>query len=168
MKRLSLVALIALCAVAAACGGNSYGNKNDFNGSGGGGNLSLTDPTPSATPASSLGSRQPGAPSPVAKPVQSQAPPAAHFAIAINGDNSGQPAFMPLAAEVYTGTIITFTNRDSVPRSVVSDPGDPASFNSGPIAPGASWTYTANVAGKFNYHDGTRPYAVAYFQAVAH
>jgi plastocyanin len=97
-------------------------------------------------------------PAPTAKPV------AQNFSIGINGDNSGSPQFNPPAARVYTGTIIVFTNKDSVPRSVVSDNG---TFNSGPIAPGATWNYTAAIVGTFNYHDGTRPYAVAYFQVIS-
>jgi len=46
---------------------------------------------------------------------------------------------------------------------VVSDTG---AFDSGPIAPGATWNYTANTVGTYHYHDGTRPYAVAYFEVV--
>jgi hypothetical protein len=47
---------------------------------------------------------------------------------------------------------------------VVSDSG---TFNSGPIAPGGTWSYSVGPAGTYNYHDGTRPYAVASFQAVS-
>jgi plastocyanin len=91
--------------------------------------------------------------------------PAAQFEVTIAGDNTGQPQFNPSPVRVYTGTIVVFTNTDTVTRSVVADHG---AFSSGPIPPGKSWNYTAATAGTFDYHDGTRPYAVGTVQVVAH
>jgi plastocyanin/predicted small secreted protein len=76
--------------------------------------------------------------------------------IGINSDTSGVPQFDPPVAAVYAGSLVRFQNNDSAPRSVVAGDG---SFDSGPIAPGASWDHRADAAGSFNYTDGTRPYA---------
>lgn len=77
--------------------------------------------------------------------------------IQIQGDRVGS-AFKPVVAVVFVGSIAKWTNTDTKARSVEAD-GD--EFTSGPIAPGAAWSYTTTKPGKFNYHDGTRPYAVA-------
>ena len=150
----------------AACGGTSYGStplvgSGSANAALGGGTPTPTAaPTAQPTQAAVVTSAPVSTPPPTPKPT----PQAAAFAIGIFGDNSNQPQFNPPAARVYTGTVITFTNHDSVARSVVSDNG---AFDSGPIAPGGTWKYTAATVGTFNYHDGTRPYAVAYFQVVS-
>ena len=137
-----------------ACGESTVGSKKLFNNLHGGGSALGNEASPSPSPASqaSAGSK-----------LSVAAPQAQHFTIAINSDTSNQPQFNPPAARVYTGTIISFVNHDTVARSVVSDTG---AFDSGPIAPGATWNYTANTVGTYHYHDGTRPYAVAYFEVV--
>jgi plastocyanin len=99
--------------------------------------------------------------------AQQQAVQAATLTVAVNGDSSGGPSqFDPSQTRVYQGSFIKWVNKDSVPRSVESDDG--TTFSSGPIGPGASWTYTAKTPGLFNYHDGTRPYAVATLEVVKH
>ena len=169
IRLLSAAAVFTMVAVA-GCGGSSYGSTPLVGSSGGQAALGSSTPTPTATPAPAQTAVQTAPPAQTSAPVATARPTppptqkAAPFAIAINGDNTSKPQFDPPAAKVYTGTVITFTNRDSVPRSVVSDNGV---FNSGPIAPGATWQYTAATVGTFNYHDGTRPYAVAYFQVVS-
>ena len=157
------IAIVAGALAVAGCGGTSYGST-PLNGSKGSQAAALGNgtPTPDATAPPQATSQPATQTAPPAHTV-APTPQAAAFAIAVNGDNSGQPQFNPPAARVYVGTVITFTNHDSVARSVVSDSG---TFDSGPIAPGGSWKYTAAAAGTFNYHDGTRPYAVAYFQVV--
>lgn len=84
------------------------------------------------------------------------APPAANaFEIKIQADQAGTQ-FEPRVAQVFAGTPVKWVNTDSVARSVeFAD----QSYRSGPIAPGASATFTPNRAGEFNYSDGTRPYA---------
>ena len=85
--------------------------------------------------------------------------------IKINADNSTSQ-FNPSLQSAYPGTPVQWVNTDVKPRSVVSDDG--TTFNSGPIAPGASYTWTASGAPRrINYHDGTRPYAVAAINVVA-
>jgi plastocyanin len=91
------------------------------------------------------------------------APTQQTFEIDINGDNSSTTQFDPPAARVFKGTIVKWTNKDATARSVEADNG---AFKSPSIPPGGTFTYTANAPGAFNYHDGTRPYAVASLEVV--
>jgi len=76
--------------------------------------------------------------------------------IEIYGDNDPvHDALEPLTQTAYTGSIIRWINKDTVPRSVRADSGQ---FASPMIAPGASWDYAARTAGEFDYSDDTRPY----------
>lgn len=84
-------------------------------------------------------------------------PPAATQTIReiyIHGDDAEQP-LDPQIQTAYTGSVIRWTNKDSVPRSVRADSGQ---FASPMIQPGASWDYTAGTVGTFAYSDDTRPY----------
>ena len=152
-----LVALAAVTALA-ACGGTSVGSQGMFNYSPKApGNFGFESPSPKAQAAIGPTAR------PTSRPRQSAAAPPPTFPIGIYSDSTATPGFYPHDESVYVNTIIVFTNHDKLPRSVVSDAGDPASFNSGPIAPGATWKYTASVKGTFNFHDGTRPYDLGSF-----
>jgi plastocyanin len=91
------------------------------------------------------------------------APKQQTFEIDINSDNAGATQFDPAAARVFKGTVVTWTNKDAVARSVEADNG---AFRSPSIPPGGTFTLTANTPGSFNYHDGTRPYAVASLEVV--
>lgn len=72
-----------------------------------------------------------------------------------NGDNTSvtinvyNMAF-PSSTSVKKGTIVKWYNQDGVAHTVTSDDG--TSFNSGNLAAGATFSYTANTAGTFNYH----------------
>lgn len=81
--------------------------------------------------------------------------------VSFNITSSG---FDPYYIRVFQGGIIAVTNRDSQSRSVVADRGE---FDSGPIAPGETWTYEATSVGKFNFHDGTRPFVVGTLEVLA-
>lgn len=70
----------------------------------------------------------------------------------------------PYYIRVFRGGIISVTNRDSQARTVTADRGE---FDSGSIAPGDSWTYEATRVGKFNFHDGTRPFVVGTLEVLA-
>jgi hypothetical protein len=72
--------------------------------------------------------------------------------------------FDPYYLRVFQYGVIQVTNRDSQPRSVVADRQE---FDSGMIAPGATWTYEASAVGKFNFHDGTRPFVVGTLEVLA-
>lgn len=79
------------------------------------------------------------------------------FSIQIQSDTEPGGHFNPSNSTVPRGTLVRWTNTDTLTRSVEAEDG---SFRSPPIAPGASWEYRAATAGTFEYHDGTRPYAV--------
>jgi len=73
--------------------------------------------------------------------------------------------FDPSSQAAYPGTPIEWINRDVKARSVVSDDG--VTFDSGSIQPGGTFTWVAwNRLGRINYHDGTRPYAVADIEVI--
>jgi plastocyanin len=78
------------------------------------------------------------------------------YSVKIYPDAAGHQ-FQPRVANVRLGTMVRWTNTDSVPRSVEADNGE---FTSPPLAPGATFDYTPKAAGSINYHDGTRQYAV--------
>ena len=58
--------------------------------------------------------------------------------------------FQPHNLDVTAGTTVTWTNNDTLPHSVTSDA--KGLFDSGPIQPGATFTYTFAQAGTFPYH----------------
>lgn len=58
--------------------------------------------------------------------------------------------FRPKNATVKLGATVTWTNNSDKPESVTSD--SPGLFDSGPLAPGATWQYTFSKAGTFPYH----------------
>jgi hypothetical protein len=69
----------------------------------------------------------------------------------------------PYYIRVFEGGIVSATNRDNAERTVTSV----GEFDSGPIAPGETWTYTANKVGKFNFSDATRPFVVGTLEVLA-
>lgn len=101
------------------------------------------------------------APPPTAPPT-TQAEKVA-IEITVNGDNSGTTQFEPSQSRVFVGSLVKWTNRDSVARSVEAADG---TFASGPLEPGQSFTYRADKVGRFNYTDGTRPYAVGALEVI--
>jgi plastocyanin len=58
-------------------------------------------------------------------------------------------AFSPATLTVMTGTKVTWTNHDTVTHTVTADQG---AFNSGPLSPGNSFSFTFNKAGTYSYH----------------
>jgi plastocyanin len=61
--------------------------------------------------------------------------------------------FLPASVTISVGDTVTWTNQDSVRRSVVSDTG---AFSSGLIASGANYSHAFPQTGTFRYRDGTR------------
>ena len=104
---------------------------------------------------------------PSAKPKAAAPKPAQEqiaLSISVNSDTGGKSQFDPSAARIYAGTCVQWKNTDTVARSIVADGN---AFSSGSIPPGGTYKYCPKAAGKFNYHDGTRPYAVASLEVLA-
>jgi plastocyanin len=57
-------------------------------------------------------------------------------------------AFSPVTVTISNGQTVTWTNMDSVSHTVTSTTGV---FDSGPISPGQTFSYTFNNAGTFEY-----------------
>lgn len=60
-----------------------------------------------------------------------------------------QATFVPAKAEIVVGTLITWTNTDTLTHSVTAVNGR---FDSGPILPGKSFQWTPKEAGIIAYH----------------
>lgn len=180
--RTRLIAAIAVLALlAAACGeSNKVGDESTLNFQDQANNRlgATTTTTAAATttlPGEGTGPGKAGLAAPTttttAAPTTTTAPPTTTTtaratpvtAIAINSDG-GTSQFEPSQAAAYVGAIFRWTNTDTVPRSVEADDG---SFASPMIPPGGTFELKATKAGTFNYHDGTRPYAVGAIQVVA-
>jgi plastocyanin len=67
-------------------------------------------------------------------------------------------AFSPQTLMVKTGTKVTWTNKDSATHTVTADQG---AFNSGPLAPGNSFSFTFTKAGSYAYHCMIHPSMMA-------
>lgn len=63
-------------------------------------------------------------------------------------------AFNPASVSVAVGATVTWTNNDSIAHTVTADDG---SFDSGPIDPGKTFTFTFTKAGTFSYHCSIHP-----------
>ena len=55
--------------------------------------------------------------------------------------------FVPQTLSVHVGDHVTWTNHDLVPHTAVAK----GLFESGPIQPNASWSYTVTQAGQIDY-----------------
>lgn len=170
--RTKLIALVLTTALAvAACGEDSSVGSDELLEGGVTGETRLGETTTTTTEAPVAAQPQEAAPTtaapttapPETAPPTTEAVQQVSLEVAIQPDSAGNQ-FEPRIGRVFVGSIIRFTNTDSVPRSVEADSG---AFSSGPIAPGASWDYTASTPGSFNYTDGTRPYAVGTLEVVA-
>lgn len=79
-------------------------------------------------------------------------PPGAHVII-LNGasSNLNSPGFSPATTTVVIGVnnTVTWLNNDTATHTATAADG---SFNSGDIAPHATWSYTFTAAGTFNYY----------------
>lgn len=64
-------------------------------------------------------------------------------------------AFAPQRVEISAGTTIEWTNRDQVAHTITADDG---SWDSGPIAAGATWRHTFTAAGSFAFHCTPHPF----------
>jgi plastocyanin len=67
-------------------------------------------------------------------------------------------AFQPASLQVAVGTTVTWTNQDSTAHTVTSDTG---AFDSGQLAPGATFSQTFMTPGTFAYHCQIHPFMTA-------
>jgi plastocyanin len=63
-------------------------------------------------------------------------------------------SFSPATLTVKAGTTITWTNKDSVTHTIISDTG---AFSSGNLSNGATFSYTFANRGSFAYHCSIHP-----------
>lgn len=56
----------------------------------------------------------------------------------------------PASVTIKQGSTVTWHNKDGIAHTVTSD--DATTFDSGTLAAGSSFSYTANTAGTFTYH----------------
>jgi len=63
-------------------------------------------------------------------------------------------AFQPASLEVTAGTTVTWTNSGAATHTVTADNG---AFDSGRLAPGATFSQTFDTAGTFTYHCDIHP-----------
>lgn len=79
-----------------------------------------------------------------------------------NADN----AYSPSPLTVPSGTTVTWVNSDTMQHTVTSGPSNgttarpDGAFDSGLVDPGASWQYTFNETGTFDYHCTPHPWMV--------
>jgi len=66
----------------------------------------------------------------------------------------GNRAFAPDDLTVAVGTIVEWTNTDSISHTSTSDA---AGWNSGIIAPGGRFSFSFQTAGTFHYHCAIHP-----------
>ena len=172
----TLAALLALGLLLTACGeDNSVGNKDAFEFDQsqaealGGSSTTTTeagsgpkDPAQEATTTTAAQSSATTAPQQQTTTTVAPEKQEVSIEVLIQDDSSGQ-AFKERIVAVPVGGKVRFKNVSSAARSVISDNG---AFDSGTIAPGAVWIWTANAPGTYNYTDGTRPYAVGTVDVV--
>jgi plastocyanin len=98
-------------------------------------------------------STPPTTPSPTPTPAPTPSGTSA-VSVQAGAEALGNRAYAPAELTVDLGTTITWTNNDSVSHTSTSDgPG----WNSGIIAPRATYTATFPTAGTFTYHCSIHP-----------
>jgi plastocyanin len=84
---------------------------------------------------------------------------ASQMSVSIFTDQSGLFGFSPKTLTVPVGTTVTWKNTTQVAHTVTSDDG--ASFDSGIVPAGGTFTFTFSKAGSYAYHCDIHPYMKA-------
>ncbi|MBV9582659.1 MAG: cupredoxin domain-containing protein [Chloroflexi bacterium] len=107
-----------------------------------------------ATNVAAMGSMPMSMPTPAAGQSQPAAAPASASAVNATDISIASFAFGPKSLTVKPGQSVTFTNNDSVAHTTTS-----SAWDSGQIAPGASYTLTApSTPGTYTYHCSIHPF----------
>ena len=101
---------------------------------------------------------EPASPTPKKTTPKPAAPVAKVWDVSIDAQG-----YKPFNFRVFQNDKVKVTNNDSQARSFTADDG---TFDSGLIAPGASWTYVAKTLGAFNVSDSTRPFVVGKLEVI--
>ena len=83
-----------------------------------------------------------------------------HLATAVSADvsvNIMNFAFNPTPLTVPVGTTVVWTNQDTAPHTVSSDPGSAFTFDTGTLQKGQTGKVTFTQAGSFAYHCNIHP-----------
>ncbi len=136
--------LLALCLVVllAACGGTTTTTTAS---------TPTTAPTP--TPTSAPTTAPTPTPTTAPTPTPTTAPTSTGNSVSIKNF-----AFSPVSLTVKVGTKVSWTNNDSVTHTVTADKG---AFNSGPLTPGSTFSFTFTKAGTYSYHCNIHPSMMA-------
>jgi plastocyanin len=128
--------LLALCLVVllAACGGTTT-------------TATASTPTTAPTPTPT------SAPTTAPTPTPTTAPTSTGNSVSIKNF-----AFSPVSLTVKVGTKVSWTNNDTVTHTVTADKG---AFNSGPLTPGSTFSFTFTKAGTYSYHCNIHPSMMA-------
>ncbi len=110
-------------------------------------NSSPTQTSPQNTTNSVSVDTQTTAPVPSVTPPASATPQPVSVAIS-------NFAFNPSQVSVKVGTVVSWTNHDSMAHTVTSNNG---AFNSGTLNPGSTFSFTFNTPGTFSYHCAVHP-----------
>jgi plastocyanin len=124
--------LLALCLVVllTACGGT-------------------TTTTSASTPTAAPTTAPTAAPTSAPTPTPTTAPTSTGNSVTI-----ANFAFSPTSLTVKVGTKVSWTNNDTVTHTVTANKG---AFNSGPLAPGSTFSFTFTKAGTYSYHCNIHP-----------
>ena len=71
-------------------------------------------------------------------------------------DPNNDLSFYPPQINVPTGSIVSWTNADSIQHTVTSD--EQGLFDAGPISPGDTFENVFDSAGEFGYHCAIHPF----------
>ena len=106
-------------------------------------------PTPTPTP------RPKPTATPTPRPTATPTPTPTPQTVVVTISNF---AFSPASVTITVGTTVEWVNKDSTMHTTTSDSGDPASWDSGPLATNATFSFTFTTAGTYGYHCAIHPF----------
>jgi plastocyanin len=144
LPTLGLIALLVAVFVVAGCGTTT---TTGTAGTGGAAPTATTAPT--VAPTNTI-------------PAPTNTPSGSHASVSITSSGYyGNFAFSPSSLSIKVGTTVTWTNGTTVPHTVTSDAGDPATFNGSLGSHGATFSFTFMTPGTYQYHCSIHPYMKA-------